>query len=546
MNVMRKFSQDTFSNPYYQFIHSFVENEFEDSKVLGKFYTNYAVADNMIEELVNHLSAIRIKQSIKIIDPFCGDGRLIISLLEKIEKSPDNTIKEYNITLWDIDEFAVNKSMETIQAFVNEIDINVNISAKTIDAYVAYAELEGEFDVCVTNPPWGLLKPLKIFNERCTEQEINEYKNAISLYDEYMQNEFYISQPKSKFGKWGTNLGRCGLEVALRLICNDGLCGFVSPASLFNDQVSVSIRKWIFEQHKIYNINYFPAELKLYGKADVSSVTVVAGKGKTNESFVLKLFDSNMHFTTSDVDEVSLNYIKRNVYSIPFVMGVEKLPILICLEKLPTVMEYCVRNNLTFVRELDETKVSEKLKTKGKIIFAKGYMVDRYSFIPDYLFLNEEIVIPPASVYRTKLVWRDVSRNTQKRRIKATILQPNCIVGNSLGAIVTKDEDSTKLKILLAIMNSIVFEFQARGQLVSNHVSAGIIKQIHIPDLDLDSELLTLVERKLMGEDVETQIEIYIAKMYGLTEQQFMDIISSFNFSDLEMREFSEAWIIYK
>lgn len=56
------------------------------------------------------------------------------------------------------------------------------------------------------------------------------------------------------------------VEVALRTIKFSGVCGIVSPASLFNDQVSGELRKWIFENYKVADITYYPAELKLYGK----------------------------------------------------------------------------------------------------------------------------------------------------------------------------------------------------------------------------------------------------------------------------------------
>lgn len=93
---------------------------------------------------------------------------------------------------------------------------------KRIPLYHVF-EVEGTFDVCVTNPPWGLLKPLKLFNSRCSEEELETYKASIAGYDDYMRQEYLVSQPTSKFGRWGTNLGRCGLEVALRLISPTGV-----------------------------------------------------------------------------------------------------------------------------------------------------------------------------------------------------------------------------------------------------------------------------------------------------------------------------------
>ena len=94
-------------------------------------------------------------------------------------------------------------------------------------------------------------------------------------------------------------------------------------------------------------------------------------------------------------------------------------------------------------------------------------MVDRYSFVGDGLFLNENIVQAPDSTNMYKIVWRDVSRDSQVRRIKATLLPPGYICGNSLGVIYGKEDALPYMKMLLAIMNSLIYEFQARSLLVA-------------------------------------------------------------------------------
>ena len=118
---------------------------------------------------------------------------------------------------------------------------------------------------------------------------------AIENYDSFMKEEFSISQPAKKFGKWGTNLARCGTEVALRLIKNGGICGIVSPASLLNDQVSERLRVWIFENFKVVNVSYYPAELKLFGISDISSITMVVKGGKTDQNIDVRIYDSKSH-----------------------------------------------------------------------------------------------------------------------------------------------------------------------------------------------------------------------------------------------------------
>ena len=139
-------------------------------------------------------------------------------------------------------------------------------------------------------------------------------------------------------------------------------------------------------------------------------------------------------------------------------------------------------------------------------------------------------------------MWRDVSRNSQKRRMKATILPPGYIAGNSLGVISNMDESKNKLLfLLLAIMNSMIFEFQARGQLVSNHVSSGVIKQLRIPRLAENEEILTKVDNQMAGQNEEWNIEVLIAKMYGLTKEQFMSVACRYNLSENESAQLQKA-----
>ena len=209
------------------------------------------------------------------------------------------------------------------------------------------------------------------------------------------------------------------------------------------------------------------------------------------------------------------------------------------LEQLPSTDEFWAATGLSFTRELDETRVKEKLLPTGRIEFAKGYMVDRYSFTSDHLFLNEEIVVPPTSSFTSKIVWRDVSRDSQVRRIKATLLTSGFICGNSLGVVYGDEATLSSLKMLLAIMNSMIFEYQARSMLVSNHVSAGIVKQIRVPRPCVDMNIVELVDKQLAGQDVEDSIELAVAHLYNLSVNEYEIIVNphGVNLAYLHMRD---------
>ena len=301
------FYYELYSKNYYDFLHDFSKTDYESDKLLGRFYTDYFVADEMAARVVKESADIIKKDTISIIDPFCGDGRLILSIVSELRKV--GYCGKITVFLWDVDDVAVKKATASLKKYAKECKVKITIKSRTTDSFVYFADYESEFDICVTNPPWGLLKPLKLFNSRCTDEELGEYKSSIASYDEYMKNEFSISMPTSKFGRWGTNLGRCGVEVALRLISSEGVCGVVSPASLFNDQVSQPFRKWMFEDYNISSISYYPAELKLYGTADVSSITVVYKSGSTKKTDIL-LYDENLKqkkrkLNSSDIKEIA-------------------------------------------------------------------------------------------------------------------------------------------------------------------------------------------------------------------------------------------------
>lgn len=368
------------SEEYYKFMSDFAQTSFEDDKLLGKFYTDFTVAKRMVETIVENVKLDVFSRDIKLIDPFCGDGRLISeTIIQLIQKDIIHGRKLY-ISLWDIDEVAVNVAKQNVEEICNAYQLSYEIDAKKYDAFVGYQLIKGHYDICVTNPPWSLLKPQKLFNKSNNEEALEAYRVAIEKYDGFMKSEFPISQPSRKFGKWGTNLARCGTEVALRTIKFSGVCGIVSPASLFNDQVSGELRKWIFENYKVADITYYPAELKLYGKADISSCTFVVRNGVDQQDFFVKTYIDKTEYKEKKIEKAIYEYLKSNDYCIPLKTGLASIPVMMKLAVLPATLEYCKHCSIAFTRELDETKVSDKLNKNGKIEFAKGYMVENKSF----------------------------------------------------------------------------------------------------------------------------------------------------------------------
>ena len=113
---IKEFHLEAFSNPYYGFIEEFAQSEYESAKLLGKFYTDYSVAKEMIGRVTEKLPETYREKELRIIDPFCGDGRLVAELLRELSKRKNCKDVEYRVTLWDVDENALENAKTVVSS----------------------------------------------------------------------------------------------------------------------------------------------------------------------------------------------------------------------------------------------------------------------------------------------------------------------------------------------------------------------------------------------------------------------------------------------
>ena len=179
---------------------------------------------------------------------------------------------------------------------------------------------------------------------------------------------------------------------------------------IYTNKLRILLKTLIYESFSIQSIVYYPAELKLYGIADISSITMIAKKepGKCTTALSLTMLNADGSSKSQLIDNSKFEFFKSNQYTIPFESGFLALDMMMELKELPPLSTFCNENGLFFTREIDETRIAEKLLPDGEIVFAKGYMVNCYSFMPDSLYLNEQLAQAPESVHHWKVVWRDV------------------------------------------------------------------------------------------------------------------------------------------
>lgn len=488
----------------------------------------------MIASMLDKLTFVKRRDTIKIVDPFAGDGRLVRLLLEKMVERKCLPREHIFISLFDVDTCALEGIKLQLEELIKDHAITIQVDVVRGDVFLS--KDRESFDICITNPPWCILKPTQgIGDVKFNAEQKSEFSKTLKRYQECLRLRFPLADTGRGFSRNCLNLSRFGLEKALQMVRRGGICAIVMPATLFSDQVSGGQRKTLFEDWSLVNLFYYPAECKLFGKVDQTSVTFIAiNKKPSKQRIELRHYDKHLVPSTMHCEEKHIQFIKTRDYTVPFGYSEIQWDILAKFQKFKTLEEY---PGIRFARELDETRIEKHLSESGSIKFIKGFMVDRFSIEPKApKFFKPTSEQLPSSVAMPKVVWRDVSRESQARRMKATLLPKGYIAGNSLGVLYSETAELRDLKYILAVLNSFVFEFQAKLHLVTNHVPAGVLKKLHIPinpGTDLVDQICASASDVLSGNTAaEYQVECLVAKAFDLTANEFFQILNRFEIDD--------------
>lgn len=497
------------------------------ARMNGRFYTPEFLAERLAEVLISGVPSFT-RRKVRIIDPFCGDGRLIVAFLRLAAFSPKFKAANFLISLWDNDSAAVVLARERVEACGKKLMLRLKIEAESGDTFLR--DGAGEYDLLLTNPPWEALKPDRRELEQLTPEVRVAYVAALRDYDERLARLLPQSQPEKKFSGWGTNLSRCGLELSIRLLRPGGWCGIVLPSSLFSDQVSARFRRWLLHDAALRRVLAYPAEARLFDGVDQTCAAAIFERTPDAEfAPLLSRFDAERKLIGESRLELSRPELERLGYAVPLDLAADEMRFLLRLSPLPRLDDLCgdEPDALWLGREWDETGYHRFTAAKGTVPFVKGRAVSRYAVLNSFTeFVSDGSRALPVSAAHARLTWRDVSRRSQVRRMIATLLPADCVTGNSLHVGYFKDGDTDKLHALLGVINSLPFEFQLRSKLGTGHVSLGSVREVRVPRFDDARTVRTLsalTRRVLDGEaGAEATVEVAVARAYGLTREEFI------------------------
>jgi Alw26I/Eco31I/Esp3I family type II restriction m6 adenine DNA methyltransferase len=523
-------------------------------KATGRYYTHSSVAAHMSKSAIEAwTNQIKANSKVRLIDPFGGDGRLAIEFIRGWMKADRPTV-QWDVTLWDLSAEGLAEAKSKLYGFKKETGLNISWHLVAGDSFNLAKSTDKTFDVVISNPPWELLKPDRRELKALPSELAESYVETMRGYDRFLTKTYPTAQPARKFAGWGTNLSRVGFDVCRTVLARNGVMAIVMPASFMADSLSLALRMEVLTGSSVHEIAYFPAEAKLYGSADVSTITMVLEPQRTNTVTPLLIrFDKELNVASRCAMDLCHSFLEETGFVIPVSVGGDAIAVLQRLvADIPawSELEGAGGSSLWAGREIDETRSRDWLSTDADgPFFVKGRMIDRFALRESP---SEKVGKPgwrkPSSVEFDRIVWRDVSRPSQKRRVIASLIPPGIVAGNSLGVAYFRDNDQLALRVLLGIMSSLVFEFQLRSHLATGHVSLSSLRKVRVPSrLQLDQLVTISQEVELLLADPgrsQARLEALVAhQAYGLAESELCAVMGSFsklagNESEATLREY--------
>lgn len=429
----------------------------------------------------------------------------------------------------------------------------------------------------------------------------NEVKDAWLKYQSYYPHQRQYFRNSSQYpyqvpiingrrqGK-DINLYKLFLEQCFNLLCKNGECGIVVPSGIYTDLGAKDLRRLLFEHTQITGLFGFENRKAIFEGVHRSFKFVVLTfrKGGVTDSipaaFMRRDVKDLLQFPEEGALDITVDLIKRlapDSFSMMEFQSLTDISIVKKMTQFPMLGEYIQDSwNLELHRELNMTDDSDIFHVKpegnllplyeGKMIFQfdHQYQLPRYwvkesQARAKVLRRNEDS--GQTLDYQTfHLAYRDVTSNTNERTLIATVLPPNVFTGHTMYVGSNINQEVTLL--LVVFMNSYPVDYVIR-QKVTSHCSIFYVNQISVPRLTAkDTTFQPIVSRAarlicttpefddLAAEvglgshangvtdpaqraQLRAELDGLIAHVYGLTEEEFSHILSTFPLVEDEVKE---------
>jgi tRNA G10 N-methylase Trm11 len=470
------------------------------------------------------------------------------------------------------DAIITNPPWETFQPNAREflMDFSANISLKKMDIKDFNKELENlmkDEDIKIE-----YLKYNSFYNHtRQYYRFANQYKNQVPIIN------------GKRHGK-DINLYKLFLEQTFNLLKDKGYCGIVIPSGIYSDLGSKKLREMLFEKTKVTGLFSLENRKEIFEGVHRSFKFVVLSfeKGFKTKSFPAAFMRHEVYelndFPSYGASSINIDFIKK------------QSPESLSISELKNDLDFAIAEkivafpflsekigdkwNLEFQREFnmtDDAHLFNKIKSENSLPLYEGKMVWQFSHLysePKFwinekegrnALLGRQVETEQTLSYQKyRLTYRDISSPTNERTMINTILPPNVFTGNTLYVSKNVIEYADMLNIV-SFLNSYINDFVIR-QKITSHCNMFYVYQLSVPRLSSIDKWYKPINEKAaklicitqqfaeLWEDVmktkwnekvsatqeyernklKAELDGIIAHIYGLTEEKFTYILSTF------------------
>lgn len=426
--------------------------------------------------------------------------------------------------------------------------------------------IKEDMDIVVGNPPWEKIRfeEKKFLNHYMDmgktgtkserEQQLKlvsekNYKFYTSVEKDYdIAKKIIKKDPQFKLSSCGElNTYALFTELCMKVMKNEGIAGLIVKSSLVKMPVYSDFFRTITGENSLYELYMFENRKKIFpiDSREEFSVLFLHGRKTINLKLALNI-DEFKNFTNRPKLEVSyelLNKLNPETGMIPNIKCNEELQFLTNMysgrQIFGKLYPECrfgrlvhLTNHSEYIRKEEEDKYepvyegkfielytgkfatfagmpeTEKYKNKASAIVIND--IDGEEYPQSRFFIEQNVWEKMKKNFDGKYVvaWRSLTSATNRRTMLATILPliPTC---QSIQLLQLQTEK--EMLHVLAVFNSIVFDYIIRLKMAGLDLTQTIIKQLPMPAIESFADRICF---KNVKATIETHINSRIRKLY--------------------------------
>lgn len=463
-------------------------------KATGSYYTPTAV----VKKLCRRLFSMNSTSGKDVFDPCCGTGNFILQLPEEVSFE--------HVYGNDIDSVSVKIARINYALKYEIADSSVIYSHITEGDYLSF-EKSRRFDFIIGNPPWGY-----DFSESQKRALRDRYRsvagNSIESYDVFV-------------------------EQALSNLKRNGVLSFVLPEAILNVKIHTPIRQILLACSSCQYLEFLG---NAFDKVQCSCIILQnIFTGTVFRSTGMLIADGSREYVIRHERGVSAECLSFSTTD-------EEYDILEKMNHLSNKVTLSgnARFALGIVTGNNRDYISQ-IKTAENEMILKGSDLCRYKFRPaeNYIVFKPDAFqqTAPVEYYRApeKLLYRFICN-----QLVFAYDNKQTLSLNSCNILIPEIPDIS-VKYVLAILNSRIVQFYYKKRFNSVKILRSYIEQIPIVITEKAhrTEIEQMVDFILGASDPDTtasvydQLDIDIARMYGLTSDEYRIIKTSLDGENL-------------